>query len=238
MIIQSDRNKYKKDFFQPDEIYHRKILPKLNTNYYDTNNANYEAVSDFSNSTKNNQIFKDNKTDQASSNQNMAINLNHSNSNYSLIKNNKNYNQFLTGNPGIDKYIIKDINSRKINGYYMENKQNYQSESVSNYTMSSNNFENVTSIHTQETKTNNKLIKPIPLNLQNINNNNINNNDNISSEGGYSINGDNNDGQQVIELPTSVRTKTSQEESEINDEGKKININKNNNNNDTFSQIN
>ena len=120
----------------------------------------------------------------------------------------------------------------------MENKQNYQSESVSNYTMSSNNFENVTSIHTQETKTNNKLIKPIPLNLQNINNNNINNNDNISSEGGYSINGDNNDGQQVIELPTSVRTKTSQEESEINDEGKKININKNNNNNDTFSQIN
>ncbi len=67
------------------------------------------------------------------------------------------------------------------------------------------NFEAVTSIHTQETKDMNvNRIKPIPLNLKGIENKNIPSEIVVSND---------DNSQNVIEIPTSIRTKTSQEDS-------------------------
>ena len=110
------------------------------------------------------------------------------------IKNMKLYN-----NNYLNKNII--LSNKKITNI---NSNNIESET---------NFEAVTSIRTQETKDNNKnRIKPIPLNLKSI----ISDSNYIPSGSGFTNNDDFNNNTNVIEMVTSVRTKTSQEESHSN----------------------
>ena len=87
------------------------------------------------------------------------------------------------------------------NKFIKENSNNIESET---------NYEAVTSIRTQETKENNNRIKPIPLNLKGINNSNL-----IPSESAYTYDEEYKE-QNVIEMVTSVRTKSSKEESHSN----------------------
>ena len=90
------------------------------------------------------------------------------------------------------------------NNQIYNNHFNYNTESEKNY-------EAVTSIRTQETKDENKnRIRPIPLNLKSLTNSNI-----IPSESNFT-NDDNNNQNNDIEIVSSVRTKTSQDESHSN----------------------
>ncbi len=85
---------------------------------------------------------------------------------------------------------------------------------TNNNMQSDYNYEAASSIYTRETKENNK-IKPIPLNLKGIENKNIPS-DTVMSNDENSNN--------VIEIATSVRTKTSQEESNYEVNFEKINV--------------
>ena len=89
----------------------------------------------------------------------------------------------------------------------------YTNNYTNNYNESEYNYEAISSIYTQETKDINR-IKPIPLNLQEIKKNNI------PSENVFS-NDDNS--QNMIEIVSSIRTKTSQEESNYEVNFEKIN---------------
>ena len=232
-ICQKKSDKNKKDFFQPNEYFERTILPEIKIN----NNKEEEEINNinFNNNIQEPIILDDIKT-------NIKSNTN----DYNLLRNNSTLHnsiaylstkelfpfQNINNNPQYENTEIAElvnyninnkncnINNNNIFQYQQPNKINNQSH-ANNYSKnfflhnknsnieSDTNYEAVTSIRTQETKENNKTrIKPIPLNLKNIKNTLI------PSES--FTNDDDSNNQNVIEMVTSVRTKTSQEESHSN----------------------
>ena len=209
-IFQNDFDKNKKDFFQPSEYYVRKIFPQMKTTTYNEETT----INSITNNIPNTIIQNDRKTNE-----------------YNLIKNDSNYQTsvaFLSpkelfspknaNNVPIiyintdeaelvnnnNNYPQKKTNELFNNNHIYNNNYNYNAESEKNY-------EAVTSIRTQETKDDNKnRIRPIPLNIKSLTNSNI-----IPSESNFTID-DNNNQNNDIEIVSSVRTKTSQDESHSN----------------------
>ena len=232
-IFQNNNEKNKKDFFQPDEYYTRKIFPELKS----INNKEESCINNISNNNSIVQhpiIQKDKKVNK--NNHSKEYNLIRSDSN---IQNsvailstkefipsqnrNKSNNNKIYLNMGKAELVSnnistnftphsKQVNSQLYNNNYLINRNFIPNNIISNYVESETNYEAVTSIRTKETNNNNKnRIKPIPLNLKSITNSNY-----IPSESGGFTDDDLNNNQNVIEIVTSVRTKTSQEESHSN----------------------
>jgi len=206
VICQDEFDKERKEFFQPHEIYIRKIMPTLiNENKYEEQNN--ESNNSLNNNSSNNNFPK-----------NQAIN------NYNLIRNDSNFQSsvaFLSEKglfPNRNQKNENNNNNIYLNTEEIElNKDKNIDNSTKNklviikpsgnkeinYIESEYNFEAVSSIHTQETKDVRK-IKAIPLNLKGIENKAIPSEIVLSND---------DNSQNIIELATSIRTKTSQEES-------------------------
>lgn len=229
IIFQKNIEKNKKEFFQPNEYYQRKIFQEQPINKEESCAINIDNKNLQNNINENKKPSKNNQTNEY----NLIRNDSNFQNSIALLstkelfppqnKNNKNNNQlFLNKNIKDVKIVDNNINSnfnpqnKKINNQLFSN--NYSNRNfilnnkISNYVESETNYEAVTSIRTKETKDDNKnRIKPIPLNLKSITNSNF-----IPSESGFTNDDDLNNNQNVIEIVTSVRTKTSQEESHSN----------------------
>ena len=228
-IFQNNFERNKKEFFQPNEYYTRKILPQMKT--YSNEEEAYNNNNKGNNTSNQNDIIPSIKKTNKNSNTNE----------YSLIRNDSNFQNSVAFLSTKDLFPPRNANNNSKyinmaetqlakeninNNIYPQtkkiNNQIYTSSFNKNYIIhnihnknsnreSETNYEAVTSIRTQETKENNKnRIKPIPLNLKSI----ITKSNYIPSES-YTIDDDVNN-QNVIEMVTSVRTKTSQEESHSN----------------------
>ena len=207
VLCQNNLETKRKEFFQPNEIYVRKIMPVLiNDNKCEEQNNNNSTnyVGKDINNIKKQEIDK-----------------------YNLIRNDSNYQSsvaFLS-----EKGLYPIQNTKSENNIYLNteenllNKNNNINTNINNNNLIRNkiisikpsnsktnniveseyNYEAVSSIHTQESKDCNK-IKPIPLNLKGIVNKNIPSETVLSND---------DNSQNIIEIATSVRTKTSQGES-------------------------
>ena len=207
-IFQNEFEKDKKEFFQPNEYYIRKIIPNIRDSINKVEEFNNN---DIINNNKKSNIHQDIKK------MNQTSDLN----SYNLIRNDsmtQNSLTILTKHGLFQDKISKNnlyINTEEselVNHNNTNNNKinsNIINKKVSNNIESEKNNEVVTSIHTQDTKENeNKIrIKPIPLNIKSITNSNFN-----PSESVFSNEYDNPN----IEYVTSIRTKTSQEESHSN----------------------
>ena len=230
VICQDEFDKKRKEFFEPDKIYARKIMPvSVNDNNNLNNNKREEQVdsSNIKNNTNNNLIKKPYDTNKNNllrndSNYQSSVgffsekglfpnqNIQSENNLYvntEIIELDRNINEENNNNKNINKKFMNSIQPsfNRIN--------NYTNNYTNNYNESDYNYEAISSIYTQETKDINR-IKPIPLNLQEIKNKNI------PSENVFS-NDDNS--QNILELVSSIRTKTSQEESNYEVNFEKIN---------------
>ena len=205
VICQDEFDKERKEFFQPHEIYIRKIMPTL------INENKYEEQNNESNNSLNNN----------SSNNNFPKNQNINN--YNLIRNDSNFQSSVAFLSEKGLFPNKNQKNENNNNIYLNteeielNKDKNIDNSTKNklviikpsgnkeinYIESEYNFEAVSSIHTQETKDVRK-IKAIPLNLKGIENKAIPSEIVLSND---------DNSQNIIELATSIRTKTSQEES-------------------------
>ena len=222
-IFQNNFEKNKKEFFQPNEYYRRKSFPEYknnnnnignniittisqsglktnknsNTNDYNLlrTDSNYQNSITF---LSNKELFpkKKENTDQIYLNTEESELVNYNLNNNNIFPKIKNFNI-----PIYNNNIYFNNNLMLTNKFIKENSNNIESET---------NYEAVTSIRTQETKENNNRIKPIPLNLKGINNSNL-----IPSESAYTYDEEYKE-QNVIEMVTSVRTKSSKEESHSN----------------------
>ena len=243
-IFQNNIEKNKKDFFQPSEYYTRKNLPVFKS-FYDKEEACNNKGDN--NNIKNEIIQNDKKTNKFSHSNEYNIIRNDSNIQNSVTllstkklfpSQNKNNQIYLNTEDAelVNNNINTNISSQTkkksnqlYNNNYLYNINHILNNKVSNYE-SETNYEAVTSIRTKETKNNNKTrIKPIPLNLKSITNSNY-----IPSENCFTNDDDLNNNQNVIEIVTSVRTKTSQDESHSNFE---VNLDKINEIKDLESNI-
>ena len=231
VICQEEFDKKRKEFFEPEKIYKRIIMP-ASVNDNNINNNKSEGQTNSAN-IKNN---VNNNINNKKPSENNKYNLLRNDSNYQssvglysekgLFPNNQNTQSEnnlyvnteiieLDKNMNIENDINRNVNKKFMNSIQPSfNRTNkYTNNYTNNYNESEYNYEAISSIYTQETKDINR-IKPIPLNLQEIKNNNI------PSENVFS-NDDNS--QNMIEIATSIRTKTSQEESNY-----EVNFEKNN----------
>ena len=228
VIFQNKFEKNKKDFFQPNEYYTRVILPSIKDFYNNkedikTTTAKNDKESKTNSNTLNDyNLIRNNSNLQNSiallstkelfstkNNKNIINNQIYLNTEESmLVDNNNNTNNNI---PYTKKANMKLYNNNYLNNNYMLSNKKINNIN-SNNIESETNFEAVTSIRTQETKDNNNRIKPIPFNLKSI----ISDSNYIPSGSGFTNNDDNNNNANVIEMVTSVRTKTSQEESHSN----------------------
>ena len=202
VICQDDFDKKRKEFFQPHKIYVRKIMPTL------INENKYEEQNNDSNNSLNNKSSSNNEFQK-----NQEIDK------YNLIRNDSNFQSsvaflsekglFPKQNPPSDNNIYlnteeieldKNINIDNSAKNKLVTIKPLKNKEV-NYMESEYNFEAVSSIHTQETKDIRK-IKPIPLNLKGIENKTIPSEIVLSND---------DNSQNIIEIATSIRTKTSQE---------------------------
>ena len=218
VICRDEFDKKRKEFFEPEKIYTRKIMPiSVNDNNKSEEQTNITLDKNNTNNIKQ-------KTPDANK--------------YNLLRTDSNLQSsigFLT-----EKGLFPNQNTQSENNIYVNTEvieldkninidndintnNNINNKFVSlqpsinrtnNNMPSDYNYEAASSIYTRETKENNK-IKPIPLNLKGIENKNIPS-DTVMS---------NDENNNVIEIATSIRTKTSQEEEsnyEVNFE--KINV--------------
>ena len=213
-MCQSEKEKKKKAFFQPGEYYQRTILS--GSENYIKNNFK-ESKSNINNSLENkntnNIIWADNNNSHMKTFSNKELLLSSGSTN-----NNNNKNKYLTTEESelIDNNTINiNINTNNLTGRFNNNNRIYNGNLIkkSNYNIDNEtNFEAVNTVHTQETKEKNNLIriKPIPLNLKSI----VSNSNYVPSESG--VTNDDLMYQNVIETVTSIRTKSSMEESHSN----------------------
>ena len=227
IIFQNNFEKNKKAFFQPGEYYIRKIFVEYKNN-------DKEMI--YNNDNINNTILKTWSQNGLKTNKNINTN------DYNLLRNDSNFQNsvaFLSNKelfpaqkkdtnqiylnteksehynynnnnilfPQKKEYIIPSNNNINYLKNHLILKNKFSNKNLNNIE-SETNYEVVTSIRTQETKENNNKIKPIPLNLKNINNSNL-----IPSESSFTYE---EDFKNQIEIVTSIRTKTSQEESHSN----------------------
>ena len=208
-IFQNNFDKNKKAFFQPNEYYIRKIFPQMKTI---TNNEE-TTTNNFTNNIQNTIIPTDKRTTE-----------------YNLLRNDSNYqnsiailstkelfptqitiNNHVYLNTEEGELVNENINYPNSNRNKLYNHNIIYNNNFNNNVESETNYEAVTSIRTQENKDGNKnRIKPIPLNLKSLTNSNL-----LPSESNFTIDDDLNN-QNIIEIVTSVRTKTSQDESHSN----------------------
>ena len=208
-ILQNNFDKNKKAFFQPNEYYIRKIFPQMKTI---TNNEE-TTTNNFTNNIQNTIIPTDKRTTE-----------------YNLLRNDSNYqnsiailstkelfptqitiNNHVYLNTEEGELVNENINYPNSNRNKLYNHNIINNNNFNNNVESETNYEAVTSIRTQENKDGNKnRIKPIPLNLKSLTNSNL-----LHSESNFTIDDDLNN-QNIIEIVTSVRTKTSQDESHSN----------------------
>jgi palmitoyltransferase ZDHHC9/14/18 len=197
VICQDEFDKRRKDFFQPHKIYERKIMPILiNENKLEEpNNNNTDSINNKKSTT--NSLQKNQEIDKY----NLSRNDSNFQSSIVFLTKNELFPQQNTEEIELDKNININIdNSAKnklVNFKLLPNNKGI------NYIESEYNFEAVSSIHTQESKDIRK-IKPIPLNLKGIENKAIPSETVLSND---------DNSQNIIEIATSVRTKTSQGES-------------------------
>ena len=197
VICQDEFDKRRKDFFQPYKIYERKIMPILiNENKLEEpNNNNTDSINNKKSTT--NSLQKNQEIDKY----NLSRNDSNFQSSIVFLTKNELFPQQNTEEIELDKNININIdNSAKnklVNFKLLPNNKGI------NYIESEYNFEAVSSIHTQESKDIRK-IKPIPLNLKGIENKAIPSETVLSND---------DNSQNIIEIATSVRTKTSQGES-------------------------
>ena len=214
ILCQDNFDKKRKEFFQPGEIYVRKIMPVLiNDNKCDEQNNNNKSTN-----YNNKDINNINKSEIDK---------------YNLIGNDSNYQSsvaFLS-----EKGLFPVPNTKSENNIYFNTEENILNQNnnninnnnirnkiisikptnskTNNIVESEFNYEAVSSIHTQESKDCNK-IKPIPLNLKGIVNKNIPSETVLSND---------DNSQNIIEIAASVRTKTSQGESNFEVNFEKMN---------------
>ena len=225
ILCKENFEKNRKEFFQPNEIYERKIMPPLiNDNINNYNYKNLEKNNSSSNKDSSNIIIKNDKN----KNEKNISNIN--NNKYNLIRNDSNFESSVIILEPKSLFPYKNITTQSENQFDVNTEEiNFNNNNIQidnnpniniknrllntkkttsrnlNYMESDYNFEAVTSIHTQETKDMNaNRIKPIPLNLKGIENKNIPSEIVVSND---------DNSQNVIEIPTSIRTKTSQEDS-------------------------
>ena len=220
VICQDEFDKKRKEFFEPEKIYIRKIMPvSINDNNKYEEQTNTNIILD-----KNN----DNNTKQKAPDVKQ----------YNLVRTDSNFQSsigYLT-----EKGLFPNQNTQSENNIYVNTEviELDKNINIDNDINTNNNLNNKfisvqptfdrtnnnmpsdynyvagSSIYTRETKEVNK-IKPIPLNLKAIENKNIPS-DTVMSNDENSNN--------VIEIATSVRTKTSQEESNYEVNFEKINV--------------
>ena len=210
VICQNEFEKKRKNFFQPGKVYIRKIMPILvndNNKYEEQNN-----MSDIKNSS-NNSVQRNSDLNQyhlLRNDSNIQSSIDYSKVNGLFPNQNTQSENNIYANTeiiGFDKTFNMDNDLKNsLNNNYMNIKPS-ASKNI-NYNESNYNYEAFSSIYSQETKERNR-IKPIPLNLIGIENKNTQS-ENILS---YDDNSQN-----IIEIASSIKTKTSQEESnyEIN----------------------
>lgn len=223
-IFPKDFDKYKKEFFQPNEYYARKIMPNIKDSYNSQeNNPNVNNI-------KNNIIQEGKTSNQSDVN---SYNLLRNDSTFLNSENlfpikglfpnqNENFNN-INQNKGMknmylnteETQLVHHANNQSSNNimnyvYQQNNNNNYIKMNSNKINQINKESEAVTSIQTQETKDNNNKsrnrIKPIPLNIKGINKNLIPSETSLTKD----------DNQNVIEYATSIRTKTSQDESHSN----------------------
>ena len=196
IICQEEFDKKRKDFFQPHEIYIRKIMPKLiNDNKCDEQNDSSNIKNSSNNAEQQNSDINQYNLLRNDSNFKSSI---YSLSRKELFPNTKSDNNIYLNTEEVElNKNIKIENNLRNNILSLKPPFNKTNNRESEF-----NYEAVSSIHTQETK-DIKRIKPIPLNLKGIENNNIQS-DTVTS---YDDNSQN-----IIEIATSIRTKTSKEE--------------------------
>ena len=220
VICRDEFDKKRKEFFEPEKIYIRKIMPvSINDNNKYEEQTNTNIILD-----KNN----DNNTKQKAPDVKQ----------YNLVRTDSNFQSsigYLT-----EKGLFPNQNTQSENNIYVNTEviELDKNINIDNDINTNNNLNNKfitvqptfdrtnnnmpsdynyvagSSIYTRETKEVNK-IKPIPLNLKAIENKNIPS-DTVMSNDENSNN--------VIEIATSVRTKTSQEESNYEVNFEKINV--------------
>jgi hypothetical protein len=205
VICQDDFDKKRKDFFQPHKIYERKIMPILiNENKLEEpNNNNTDSINNKKSTT--NSLQKNQEMDKYN------LLRNESNFQSSIVFLNKN-DLFPQQNPQSENNIYVNTEEIELDKNININIDNSAKNKLVNFKQLSNNkginhieseynFEAVSSIHTQESKDIRK-IKPIPLNLKGIENKAIPSETVLSND---------DNSQNIIEIATSIRTKTSQE---------------------------
>ena len=197
VICQDEFDKRRKDFFQPYKIYERKIMPILiNENKLEEpNNNNTDSINNKKSTT--NSLQKNQEMDKY----NLSRNDSNFQSSIVFLTKNELFPQQNTEEIELDKNININIDNSAKNK--LVNYKLLPNNKGINYIESEYNFEAVSSIHTQESKDIRK-IKPIPLNLKGIEKKAIPSETVLSND---------DNSQNIIEIATSVRTKTSQGES-------------------------